>query len=56
MNEYYISAITDVGFIGYYCKIDFEINSLESIEKIKNMLKEEGKANPVILFYDKLNK
>lgn len=55
MYNYYISASTDEGFIGFSVLIGFQLNSTENIKKMVNWLEIKGKRNPVILFFKLLN-
>lgn len=55
MYQYYVSAVTDVGYVAFVYSLDFKMDSAENIKKVSYMLDESGKTNPVILFFAQRN-
>ena len=49
MFKYYVSAITDKGFVGYVYTLDYELNTKDNIERLCNDLSKQ-KGNAVIIF------
>ena len=54
MFKYYVSAITDKGFVGYVYTLDYELNTKDNIERLCNDLSKQ-KGNAVIIFFKQLN-
>ena len=53
-HKYYLSAITNVGYIGMYYCVDFDLDTVDRINKMTNKLKNDGYSNVVILFFKEL--
>ena len=36
MNKYYVSAVTDNGFVGFFSELNSKLNTMEKIKKLTN--------------------
>lgn len=52
--KYYVSAAVADGFIGLYYCVNYNLNTIEGIQKMQRAIEEDGYVNPVILFFKEL--
>ncbi len=53
-NKYYISISIPDGFIGMYYCVDFNLNTIDGIQKMQKKIRDDGYPNAVILFFKAL--
>ena len=53
-HKYYISAAIEEGFIGVYYCLDFSLDTVNGIDKLMEIMKNDGYREIVILFFKEL--